>query len=306
MSNYQYLKVVQTGHVVEVYEVERSPYLGDKRGTKEQFDIDMTDMYYLFNDTHEALQERNRQITFEVFTKKMMDKLERGDRKQERREQTVRDAKNTLKRIANANFSEINLFLTLTYKEHVTDVTEGDRDFSEFVQNLREETGQKFNYVAVREFTKIGRLHYHMICDVNLSWDDDPDILKSLERDVAKVWGNGFVDIQRMDRHKSKQGRFKNRGVDNVGAYLTKYFSKSIDDERLKGHKMYLTSQGLERPTVLTNDEAIELLEQYGFKKENETFTNNYESEYLGKITYKEYNLKRIVKQECEQNMVVN
>ena len=304
MSNYQYIKVIQTGHVVEVYEVERIPFIGEKRH-KEEFDFDATDMYYLFNDSPEELQERNKQLAFDVFTKKMLEKLERGDRTLERREQTVRDAKNTLKRIANANFSEINLFVTLTYKDHVTSVSEGDKHFSDFIADLREETGQKFNYVAVREFTKIGRLHYHLMTDVHLTWDDDPDILKSLERDVAKVWGHGFVDIQRMDKHKSRQGRFKDKGVDNVGAYLTKYFSKSIDDERLKGHKMYLTSHGLERPRVLTQDEAHALLKEYGFKKENGTFTNDYESEYLGKIPYKEYNLKRIVKQE-NQKILVN
>ena len=78
---------------------------------------------------------------------------------------------------------------------------------------------------------------------------------------------------------------------------MTKYFSKSIDDERLAGHKMYLASQGLIRPVELTQEDAEELLRDYGFTKENETFTNGYESEYLGKISYKEYNLKRIIKQ---------
>lgn len=220
--------------------------------------------------------------------------------------QSVRDAKNTLKRIANANFSEINLFITLTYAENFDDVEKADKHFSDFVRDLREETGQKFNYIAVREFQQRGAIHYHMIADIYLDWDNNEFIRKSLERDVARVWGHGFVKILKMDSHKSKQARFKDKGVDNVGAYLTKYFSKSIDDERLAGHKMYLTSQGLIRPKVLNQDEAIQLLEEYGFKKENETFTNTYESEYLGKIVYKEYNLKRWIKQiEKQENRVV-
>lgn len=292
----QYIKVIQTGHVVEVYEIERAPFLGDKT-PKEIIPYDAIDMYWLQNASPEEIQEKNRQVTFEMFSHKWERLLERGDRTIERREQTVRDAKNRLRRIANANFSEINLFMTMTYRYQIDDVTQGDIHFSEFVSNLREETGQKFNYIAVREFTKKGRLHYHMMCDLNLQWDDDEDILQSLERDVASVWGQGYVDIKRMDRHNSRQKRFKDKGIDNVGAYMSKYFSKSVDDERIAGHKMYLTSQGLIRPVELTQEEAERLLEEYGFTKENETFTNGYESEYLGKISYKEYNLKRLIKQ---------
>lgn len=292
----QYIKVIQTGHVVEVYEIERAPFLGDKT-PKEIIPYDAIDMYWIQNATPEEIQEKNRQVTFEMFSQKWERLLERGDRTTERREQTVRDAKNRLRRIANANFSEINLFITMTYRYQIDDVTQGDKHFSDFVNNLREETGQKFNYIAVREFTKKGRLHYHMMCDLNLQWDDDEDILKSLERDVASVWGQGYCDIKRMDRHNSRQKRFKDKGIDNVGAYMSKYFSKSVDDERLEGHKMYLTSQGLIRPVELTQEDAEKLLEEYGFTKENETFTNGYESEYLGKISYKEYNLKRLIKQ---------
>lgn len=300
----EYIKVIQTGHVVEVYEMERGPFLGDKSGADlDKFDY-LQDMYFMFNAEKDEIQERNRQVAFDEFTRKMLQKLERGDRTMERRLQTVRDAKNTLKRLANANFSEINLFITLTYKENFDDVGQADKHFSDFIRDLRDETGQKFNYIAVREFQERGAIHYHMMCDINLDWDNNEFIKRSLERDVAKVWGQGFVKILKMDSHKSKQSRFKDRGVDNVGAYLTKYFSKSIDDERLAGHKMYLTSQGLERPRVLTQDEAQALLREYGFKKENETFTNNYESEYLGKITYKEFNLKRIVKQENAEILV--
>lgn len=295
-SDSPYIKVIQTGHVIEVYEIEKAPYMGDK-SRKDKMDYDALDMYWMLNASPEEIQEKNKLLTLEMFWLNAERELQRGDRTMERREQTVRDAKNRLRRIANANFSEINLFMTMTYSYDIEDVSKGDKHFSDFITNLREETGQKFNYIAVREFTKKGRLHYHMITDVNLYWDDDEDILKSLERDVAKVWGQGFVDIKRMDRHNSRQKRFKDKGIDNVGAYMTKYFSKSIDDERLYGHKMYLTSQGLIRPVELTQEDAEKVLRDYGFTKENETFTNGYESEYLGKISYKEYNLKRLIKQ---------
>ncbi|RKQ11170.1 Rep protein, partial [Oceanobacillus bengalensis] len=36
-----------------------------------------------------------------------------------------------------------------------------------------------------------------------------------------------------------------------------------------------------------------QIIKQYELDTKKEVFTNHYESEYLGTITYKEYNLKR-------------
>lgn len=80
----EYIKVIQTGHVVEVYEMERGPFLGDKSGADlDKFDY-LQDMYFMFNAEKDEIQERNRQVAFDEFTRKMLQKLERGDRTMER------------------------------------------------------------------------------------------------------------------------------------------------------------------------------------------------------------------------------
>lgn len=88
------------------------------------------------------------------------------------------------------------------------------------------------------------------------------------------------------------------KAVDNVGAYIVRYMTKEDDDSRLQGCKSYLASRGLERPIVYMGEEALEVVKALGLDTKKETFSNSYEAEYLGKIVYKEYNLKRSPKKE--------
>ncbi|BBU40798.1 hypothetical protein APP_30900 [Aeribacillus pallidus] len=87
-----------------------------------------------------------------------------------------------------------------------------------------------------------------MLTDLKIDGDlDDPEEvdLKRWERDIAKVWGHGFVDIK-VTNH-----------IDNVGAYLSKYMAKDIDNDYFfRNRKYYLCSQGLKRPEILTGSAA--------------------------------------------------
>lgn len=278
-----YIKVIDNGHVIKIYEMEHAPYIQDFQNRKDDYDA--------LDITFDSDEQRDRNY---LHHKKLelLKSLKQGDRTEERKAQTLRDAKNTLKDLAVANFDSNNLFVTLTYEYQQENVSEGDKHFKEFIEALREETEQDINYLAVREFTKKNRLHYHVMMDWDIHWNDKEE-LKVWERDLAKVWGQGFTDIERMNRHKSKQSRFKDKPIDNVGAYMAKYFEKSMDDERLKGHKTYLSSQGLKRPTVYTQEDAIEFIKANKIRHKKKTFTNHYESEYLGKILFTEINLLR-------------
>lgn len=211
------------------------------------------------------------------------------DRKVDRRKQTLRDSKNQLRRLAIRNFKPGNtLFMTLTYRdeEHLSffDLDTADSHFRSFIDSLREESEQHFQYIAVREFTKKGRIHFHLLTDFEIDGElyEGSCDLQRWERDVARVWGHGFVDIK-ITSH-----------IDNVGAYLSKYMTKEIEFDYFRNKKYYLCSQGLKRPEILKGKVALELYK--AMKKENEVYTNSYESEYLGNIRYVEYNLKRIVK----------
>lgn len=256
-----YFKVISSGSVLEVYEYEKDPVIID-RNKQNDDKYNQYEKIVLGNDENDWLHEKT-------------------DRTDERRNQTMRDARNLTKRLALMNFSGGDTFLTLTYAENMQDIEKADDDFKKFMKRFRYRTKQKIKYLAVREFQKRGAIHFHLLCDWRVDSNDEEEI-RELERWLGEVvWGHGFVDIKVLD------------GVDNVGAYLIKYMTKNISIEAFKGKKAYLCSKGLERPLVYRGDEALRILEVYGLKDKKEVFTNSYESEYLGKVLYKEFNLER-------------
>lgn len=258
MSATEYKKVIVSGNVIEVYYYQFPPLNGSDNE----------------NDDYNALDLENTEV-------------EKIDRVEERRQQTVRDSRNKARRLALSNFKSGDKFLTLTFDpkrfndSDLRDINFVDDEFKKFMKRFNYRTKQKIKYIAVREFHRSGRLHLHMICD----WDKkilDENENRKLERWLGlKVWQNGFVDIKTLD------------SVDNVGAYLIKYMTKNIAVEFFKGKKIYLSSRGLIQPYEYRGHEADTLIQTYNLKQKKEVFTNSYDSEYLGKITYKEYNLNR-------------
>lgn len=255
----KYRKVIVTNHVIEIYEYEKMP--GSAEIEK--------------NDDYNALDLEDTKHSKEI------------DRVVERRQQTVRDARNTTRRLALKNFESGDKFLTLTFdpKKHteknLRDISFTDDLFKKFIKRFNYRFKTKLKYVAVREFHKSGRIHYHVLCDwkKELIFEDE---IRENERILGEdVWKHGFVDIKQLDR------------VDNVGAYIIKYMTKNVAIEFFKGKKIYLCSKGLERPFVYRGKEAELIIKTYGLDTKKEVFTNHYESEYLGNITYTEYNLKR-------------
>ena len=255
----KYRKVIVTNHVIEIYEYEKMPGVPD---------VEKNDDYNALDfETTEYIREE--------------------DRVQERRQQTVRDARNTTRRLALKNFESGDKFLTLTFdpkkftEKNLRDVTFTDDLFKKFMKRFNYRYKTKLKYIAVREFHKSGRIHYHLLCDWKKELIFEDEIRENESFLGEKVWKHGFVDIKQLDH------------VDNVGAYIIKYMTKNVAIEFFKGKKIYLCSKGLERPFVYRGAEAQAIIDYYDLGAKKEVFTNSYESEYLGTIIYTEYNLRR-------------
>lgn len=271
-----YKKIIVSGNVLEIYEAEKEPTLPERN-------LDPDDGFKALDILLDPDEIRDRNMTLHEALER-----DRGDRKLERRQQTVRDARNITRRLALANFKSGDKFLTLTFdpkrldEESLRDVKLTDKLFKNFIKRFNYKFDTKLKYIAVREFHKSGRLHYHMICD----WDKTlmfEDEIRENERMLGvEVWKHGFVDIKQLDH------------VDNVGAYIIKYMTKNVALEFFKGCKIYLNSKGLERPIVYRGLEAEAIIEAYNLRHKKEVFTNSYTSEYQGNIVYKEYNLSRL------------
>lgn len=169
------------------------------------------------------------------------------------------------------NSAFLPVFLTLTFKENITEIKKGNYLLSKFIKRLnyytyRTKTTQ-LKYLSVIEFQKRGAVHYHIIF-FNL-----PFIHKD---NISKTWDQGFINIKGVD---PKQ---------NVAGYLTKYMSKSINDKRLWGKKRYFCSRKLLRPIEVNVESEVQLIVSR-IPKEYIKKTSSFESEYHGMMTVTEY-----------------
>lgn len=203
------------------------------------------------------------------------------EEKEKNREVVLMRARRDLRRIVNANIGQwgddvTSKFVTLTFKDNVKDLDTANYEFRQFIKRLNYKVyGKKcseLKYTAVPEFQERGAVHYHVIF-YNLPYIES--------KVIEEVWGNGFIKINRID------------DIDNVGAYICKYLSKINSDSRLKGRKCYFNSRGLKKPIeYYLDDYEIENIKKT-LPEEARTYKSEFENEYVGKIEYEQYNLKK-------------
>jgi hypothetical protein len=207
--------------------------------------------------------------------------------KKEKRENDLKSIRQTvtkLRDIINANITDTKKakFLTLTYKENMTDTKRLYNDFKKFNMRLRF-LGYEYEYIAVAEPQKRGAWHLHCIL-----------IFKSLapyipSKMLSKTWKNGFIKTNKID------------SCDNVGAYLSAYLINIKDGQKTeKGKRLYLypsgfniyrISKGIKKPSVkwyFTDSEKQLHLTDYSktYDKETEIILENGKKLYLNYMQY--------------------
>lgn len=200
------------------------------------------------------------------------------EEKTENREKVMARARQDLRRLVNANVNQYGndftaKFVTLTFAEHITELAAANNKFKKFILRLNykmfNSKCSNIQYSVVPEFTKKGRVHYHVIF-YNLPY------VKADK--LSDIWGNGFIKINKIDN------------CDNVGAYVSKYMTK--DNIEIQGKKSYFNSRGLFQPTEITEKEMVESLRN-SLPLESVTYTATFENDYLGNITYCQYNFNK-------------
>lgn len=150
----------------------------------------------------------------------------------------------SVQRLARSNFNIWESFITLTFSTHITDISIANKKFNQFISNVRR-IKIDFKYLAVPEFMKNGRVHYHLLSNLIL----DDVIIKYQKNKKGRAvnidslydirfWSYGFC---RVDFVKSNYKK--------IFSYLTKYMTKDIDN-KLFGKKRYFYSQNLKKPVV--------------------------------------------------------
>ncbi len=242
-------KVVISGHIVELYDYEHTIFSGYDRRDGCSYGR-----------------------AAEVSTSE--------EQKKENRNKVMSRAKKTVRRLINANVykykdSNDNIirpkFVTLTFKDLVTDVKKANYEFKKFIKRLNYKLGYKVKYVTVIEFQQRGAIHYHVVF-FNLIYMNS--------NDLADLWKNGFIKINAID------------DCDNVGAYVSKYMTKDNDEDKLRGEKCYFSSRGLFKPVEIKDKKKIDDLVGR-LSDEKLVYENSFDNDYTGNIIYKQYNLKK-------------
>jgi len=200
---------------------------------------------------------------------------------------TLRRARNTLRRLINANtgkWNEREKFFTLTFKENVTDHEKANAEFRSFIKRLNYKIFKKHSglkYVCVVERQERGALHYHIVL-FNMPFVH--------VNELSEIWGHGFVRINEI------------KDVDNLGVYVVKYIEKTMYEmqekksAKVKDKKLYFASRGLCKPVEIsdgTEKGKEEILNIAAKTKGHEVFRKTYESEYYETFEVIQYNLAR-------------
>lgn len=249
-------KIIQSGAILEIYDYEKGYLVGFSK-----------------NDSKGGM---GRKADF------------KSDNYEEHRKQVLSRAKRDLRRLINSNVGMYGdqyttKFLTLTFGENITVLDQANSEFTKFIKRLNYKVFKtkkaQLKYNVVIEFQERGAIHYHVIF-YNMPY------VKQI--DIMQLWGNGIIDIRKVDE------------IDNVGAYVSEYLGdpqkeqgKQEGDSRLEGRKSYFSSRGLYKPIEITDKKMVEVV-LATLPNEKLTYSAEFNNEYLGDISYKQYNLNNV------------
>lgn len=160
-----------------------------------------------------------------------------------------------LRDYANANEKEWLTFITLTFKENITDINLANKKFNHFTKCMKRKYPD-FKYLGVPEFQKRGAVHYHLLTNLVKGSDLLPLQENTDDKYDVKYWNYGFSSVFDL---KETDDNF------NVVAYICKYFYKDFDN-RLFGRTKVLKSNNLKKPLVLEfeqNDNEFNLAKSF-------------------------------------------
>ena len=193
-----------------------------------------------------------------------------GQNKDKNRNDVCRRQRSMVIDLANCNFNVENAkFLTLTFGDNVTDVGQANKMLSKFFKAIKRKLGD-FKYLWVVEFQERGAVHYHVLLDF-------PEYIPF--KLIWQTWGQGFIWVNKI------------KHVDNLGAYISKYMTKNVEDERLRGNRSWGRSRGLSEPMIITGRAAVEIAR--AMENRVPVYSGKYTGEFVGDVEVSQYNLKR-------------
>lgn len=185
-------------------------------------------------------------------------------------EKNINRSKFQFQRLVRTNESKFKTFITLTFKENITDVKEANYQFKKWVISIRR-LKKDFLYIGVPEFQKRGAVHYHLLTNLDIKENHNIIIPQKDNKNCydVKFWSYGFSSV------------FDVKNINVVG-YMSKYMTKSCDN-RLFAHRRYFYSRNLEKPEEF----YLDTRKDFDFTLIADLLSNSnvtYENSYLDKF----------------------
>lgn len=177
---------------------------------------------------------------------------------------SISRSRTNIRRLINCN-EDLNRFVTLTFREHITEHNKANYLFNRFIKRLKIRFPD-LKYLAVPELTEIGRIHYHLLVNNFIKADV-----------LADVWRNGFVKINLINNNS------------NVGAYVCKYLSADFANNFRTSKKRFFYSKNLIRPFLYLGHKAINHLKY--FKPVLHKMHSKSTYGYLGRVDFNSFHI---------------
>ena len=273
IKNYN-IKVVDMQDYKQIYLFPNDKCYHEKVSKKENF-----------NDLELYINDANVRSNFKTNNKPLFKNIIRSKIK--------------LQRLVKCNENAFKSFITLTFNKNITSLEVAYRVFRSFI--IRTSKFQKdFKWVCVPEFQKCGRVHYHLITNIDL--DNKDLIYEQVEKDNIyyhiKTWSKLIKNKQEyslgfdcVELVKDKDGN----DTKKLCGYIAKYMSKAYIEDCFFNKNRYYSSQNLIQPydiLIDTNNEKDNLLFNDIINSSNIIYSNTYKDNYDNDIVFIEIKKK--------------
>lgn len=203
----------------------------------------------------------------------------------------VMRAKLKCQRLIKANDKVWKTFITLTFKENITDLSIAYKKLSNCLRYIKSRIKNDFKWVCIPEYQKSGRVHYHLITNIELNDTHLVSIQNSSGQFYyhLKLWEKiGFNSIEEI---KDKDGNDNKK----ICGYISKYMTKQYIEDSFFNKNRYYSSQNLNRPKdyyIDTNSEKGQNLFEELLRDNYIIYTNDYKDTFDNQIQF--FELKKL------------
>lgn len=191
-------------------------------------------------------------------------------------------------RLIKANDKVWKSFITLTFKENITDLSLAYKILYKKLHYIKTRIKKDFKWVCIPEYQKNGRVHYHLITNIELN-DKKLVSIQKYNGNLfyhLKIWENiGYNCIQTI---KDKEGNDNKK----ICGYISKYMTKQYIEDTFYNKNRYYCSQNLNKPKEYyvdsTSDRGIQILKTLIYNNEL-IYSNNYNDTFENNIQFLEF-----------------